>query len=200
MLPSLFNRLYFCSSEKFIGRALPEDVFQTKNSKVKSFLQTLYSSSPFATLFKDVPQSESFSTNSAATNSNKNIATFRHSKSDLEKLGSGQPQTFPGQLTKNGLPGKLMRKPPTGRQSSSVANLPPSGRHQLPGTRAGSNPSLLTQRVGSLGKLVVRDERDGVVRRGGDVIRWGSDHNLQTGDTPDIPWVVDESPSRSRNG
>ncbi|XP_030851223.1 probable E3 ubiquitin-protein ligase HERC4 isoform X2 [Strongylocentrotus purpuratus] len=195
------QRLYFCSSEKFIGRALPEDVFQAKNSKVKSFLQTLYSSSPFATLFKDVPQPESFSTttNSAATNSNKNIATFRHSKSDLEKLGSGQPQTFPGQLKKNRLPVKLMRKPPTGRQSSPVTNLPPSGRHQLPGTRAGSNPSMLAQRVGSLGKLVVRDEREGAARRGGDVIRWGSDHSLQTGDTPDMPWVVDESPSRSRN-
>nr|XP_054753405.1 probable E3 ubiquitin-protein ligase HECTD2 [Lytechinus pictus] len=190
------QRLYFCSSEKFVGRALPEDVFQTKNGKVKSFLQTLYSSSPFATLFKDVPQYESFpvATGDDSTDSGKKVQSRRHSKSDLEKLVGGQNISV--SLAKNGLTEKLRRKPPTGRQSSSTTNLPPSGR--LPGARPGSNPSLLAQRTGSLGKLV-RGQREGGVSRGGEVLRWGSDHSLQTGDATDVPWV-DVSSSRNRNG
>ena len=72
---SILCRLYFCSSEKFIGRALPENVFQSKNGRIKSFLQALYSSTPFATLFKDVP-SNTDSTDSGPRLAGKNQILF----------------------------------------------------------------------------------------------------------------------------
>lgn len=50
---SLF-RHYFCSSETFISRALPSTVFQaTDCKKRRDFLEALYSTSPFASLFTE---------------------------------------------------------------------------------------------------------------------------------------------------
>lgn len=48
------QRNYFCTSDSFVSRALPVGVFQSKTQdKGKGFLQTLYSTSPFASLFKE---------------------------------------------------------------------------------------------------------------------------------------------------
>lgn len=198
---------YFCTLEKFIGRALPEDVFQSKNGSVKSFLQTLYSSSPFATLLKEKPPNQPFpttTTDSAAPKATRTL--MRHSKSDHEALGREMPPP-PAPALIHKLARKLMHKPPTGKNvSSSTSSLPPSARSRVAagprgtaGTRAGSNPSLLAQRAGSLGRLV-RGQRE-VTGRAGEGLRWGSDHSLPTtGDAAaDMPWV-DGPPSRSRSG
>lgn len=54
LYPFFCCRDYFCASDLFVSCALPVDVFQSKTQdKRKGFLQTLYSTSPFASLFKE---------------------------------------------------------------------------------------------------------------------------------------------------
>ncbi|XP_071818904.1 probable E3 ubiquitin-protein ligase HECTD2 [Apostichopus japonicus] len=51
---SSIQKHYFCSSETFISRALPSTVFQaTDCKKRRDFLEALYSTSPFASLFTE---------------------------------------------------------------------------------------------------------------------------------------------------
>ncbi|XP_070568117.1 probable E3 ubiquitin-protein ligase HECTD2 [Ptychodera flava] len=46
---------YLCGSEKFIGRGLPSELFDGKPGTSKPFLHSMFSCTPFASLFKDKP-------------------------------------------------------------------------------------------------------------------------------------------------
>ncbi|XP_072178584.1 probable E3 ubiquitin-protein ligase HERC4 [Diadema setosum] len=188
------QRLYFCSSEKFIGRALPLNVFQSTNGKVKSFLQALYSSSPFATLFNDGPKREPLVTiDGRVAGERRRKSCQQLSYLDHEGLDMGK-KAFPARKE---LLKKLVHKPPSGKHSSTAA-LPTGSRNRQAPEGKGSNLSLPTQHSGSLGKLRGVGPEE-VCSSGGDVLRWGSDHSLPITAEADIPWM-DGPASRNRNG